>query len=329
VCLFGLGSKLGRSARRSSLGKKRATGFSLFGISLGNELLVGGGFLLVSEDRVHLFCLAGALSLKGEGSHQSLDLGGLVAVLALLGGEGTSDDVLANIVLLGKVEQFADVVGTLRTKTTGDRVVGKSLDGVGTDLGDNEVQDGNVLSNDASTDGLALALTNTSWSVGLVSLFAQQADTGVGQNTLTHRKTLLVISSTNAEDVSFEFLTQRGSVDLLGHSAFVKGLETLFIIDFDDFLHPSAGAGNINLHNAIDSKHDTIRLFVDCMGTIGRVSSEEKLEQKEKYVRKLCKLNTVSYRFRLCALSNRCRVVWTSTIAGLSSLDHRLVPSFP
>ena len=248
-CLFGLGSKLGRSTRRSSLGEERAAGFSLFGISLGNEFLVGSGFLLVSENGAHLFGLAGTLSLKGQRSHQSLDLRSLVAVLALLGGEGTSDNVLANIVLLGKVEQFADVVGTLRTKTTRDRVVGKSLNGVGTDLGNNEVQDGNVLSNDASTDGLALALTGTSLSVGLVSLFAQQTDTGVGQDTLTHRETLLVISSTDAEDVSVELLTQGSSVDLLGHAAFVKGLETLFIIDFDDLLHPSAGAGNINLQN--------------------------------------------------------------------------------
>ena len=252
LLLLSLGRNLGRSARRSSLGNKRATGFSLDGISLGDELLVSGGFFLVSENRAHLFGLAGALALQCEGSHQSLDLGGLVAVLALLGGKDTSDDILADIVILGKVEQLADVAGTLGTKTTGDSVVGESLDGVGTDLGNNEVQDGNVLSDDATADGLALALTNTSWSVGLVSLFAQQADTGVGQNTLTHRETLFVVSSADAEDVSVEFLAKHGSVDLLGHAAFVKGLETLFIIDFDDFLHPSAGAGNIDLHNAIN-----------------------------------------------------------------------------
>lgn len=247
--LVGLGSKLGRSTGRSSLGKKRTTGLSLFGISLGDEFLVGGGFLLVSEDGFELCGLVGALALQGKGSDQSLDLGGLVAVLSLLGGEDTSDDVLADIVLLGKVEQFANVVGTLGTKTTRDRVVGEALDGVGTDLGDDEVQDGNVLSDDASTDGLALALTDTSWSVRLVSLFAQQADTGVGQDTLTHREALLVISSTDAEDVSFEFFAQKRSIDFLGHAAFVKGLETLFVIDFDDLLHPSAGAGNIDLQN--------------------------------------------------------------------------------
>jgi len=249
-CLFRFGSKLGGLSRRSSLGKKRTTGLSLFGISLGDKFLVGGGFLLVSENRVQLLGLAGALALQSKRGNQSLDLGSLVAALSLLGGEGTSDDVFADIVLLGKVEQFADVVGTLGTKTTGDRVVGKTFDGVGTNLGDNKVQDGNVLSNDAPTNGLALALTDTSWSVCLVSLFAQKTNTGVGQNTLTHRETLLVISSTDAEDVSIEFFTQNRSIDFLGHTTFVKRLETLFVIDFEDFLHPSAGAGNINLHGS-------------------------------------------------------------------------------
>ena len=112
--LFGLGSKLGGSTRRSSLGKKRTTGFSLFGVSLGDELLVGGGFFLVSKDRVHLLGLAGALSLQGQRGYQSLNLRSLIAALALLGGEGTSDDVLADIVFLREVEEFSDIVGTLR-----------------------------------------------------------------------------------------------------------------------------------------------------------------------------------------------------------------------
>jgi len=246
--LFGVGSKLGRLSGRSSLGKNRAASLSLFGVSLGDEFLVGGGFLLVSEDRVQLFGLAGALALQGQWSDQSLDLGGLVAALSLLGGEDTSDDILADIVILGEVEQFADVVGTLGAKTTRDSVAGKTLDGVGTDLGNNKIQDGNVLSDDAPTDGLALALTDTSWSVRLVSLFAQKTNTSVGQNTLTHRETLFVVSSADAEDVSVELFTQNRSIDFLGHTTFVKRLKTLFVINFDVLLHPSAWAGNINLH---------------------------------------------------------------------------------
>jgi len=246
--VLGLGSKLGGLSGRSSLGDEGTASLSLLGVSLSNELLVGGGFFLVSEDRSHLFGLAGTLALQGQWGHQSLNLRSLVAALALLGGKGTTNDVLADIVFLGQVEQFADVVGTLGTETTRDGVVGESFDGVFTDLCDNQVQDGNVVSDDASTDGLALALSGTSLSVGLVSLLAQKTDTGVGQDTLTHRETLFVISSTNAEDITLEFVTDGRSVNFLGHTAFIQGLETLFIIDFDDFLHPSAGAGNIDLH---------------------------------------------------------------------------------
>jgi len=261
--LFG-GINLGGLSGRSSLGHDRTTGLSLFGVSLGDEFLVFGGFFLVSKDRAQLFGLFTSFALQGKGGYESLDLGGLVAGLSLLGGKGTSDNVLADIIILREVEQFTDVVGTLGTKTTGDGVVGEALDGAGTDLGDDQVQDSNVLSNDAPSDGLAFALTDTSWSVCLVSLFAQQADTGVGQNTLTHRETLFVVSSTDTEDVTVEFGAHDRSIDFLGHTAFIKALETLFIIDFDDFLHPSAGASNIDLRNYIN--HRTIR-YVDCFGS--------------------------------------------------------------
>jgi hypothetical protein len=141
--LLGLvSSKLGGLAGRSSLRDEGATLFPLFGESLSDKLLVRSGLFLVSEDAAHLFGLAGTLSLQGEGGDQSLDLGGLANGLSLLVGEGTGDDVLADIVVLGQIEKLADVASALGTQTTGDRLVGQSLYGVFSGLGDDQVQDG-------------------------------------------------------------------------------------------------------------------------------------------------------------------------------------------
>ena len=239
--------KLGRLTRRSSLGNERPTLLSLFGKSLGDNLLVGSSLFLVSEDGGHLFCLAMTLALQHKRCHKTLDLGSFASLDTLLAGKGTRNNVLADIIILGQVEQLADVVGSLGTQTTGDSVVGQSWDLLLSLLGDNQVKDGDVVSNNATSDGLALTLTSTTRAVRLVSLLTQDAHSGVGQDTLTHGETLLVVSSGDTKDVSFEFLSQDASVDLLGHTALIEVLETLFVIDLEDLLHSRAGAGNIKL----------------------------------------------------------------------------------
>lgn len=254
--LLGLvSSKLGGLAGRSSLRDEGATLFPLFGESLSDKLLVRSGLFLVSEDTAHLFGLAGTLSLQGQGGDQSLDLGGLANGLSLLVGEGTGDDVLADIVVLGQIEKLADVASALGTQTTGDRLVGQSLYGVFSGLGDDQVQDGKILADDAAADRLALSLSRTTGPVGLVSLLTKETHPGVGQDALAHGEALLVVSSRDAEDVSLELLAQDVSVNFLGHTAFVQVLEALFVIDFDDFLLPSARASDIDLEVAIMALH--------------------------------------------------------------------------
>jgi hypothetical protein len=249
--LFGLiRSKLRGLARGSSLGDERATKLSLFGKSLSNKLLVSSGFFLVSEDATHLFGFAGTLALQRQGGDQSLDLGCLSYSLTLLVGERTGDDVLANIVILGQVEELADIVGTLGTQSTRNRFVGQSLYGVFTDLGDDQVQHSKVLPDDASTDRLTLSFARTPGSVGLVSLLTQETHSSVGQDTLTHGEALLIVSSRNAKDVSLKFFTQDVSINFLRHTAFVQVLETLFIIDLDDLLLSSTRASDIDLYDS-------------------------------------------------------------------------------
>ncbi len=73
--------------------------------------------------------------------------------------------MLLQVVLLGEVEQLADLVGTLGAKTLGGGGVGKTLNVGISLLLDYEVDDRNVGTNDATTDRLALALTLTADAV--------------------------------------------------------------------------------------------------------------------------------------------------------------------
>ncbi len=60
------------------------------------------------------------------------------------------------------------------------RVGRESCDGCVTGLDNWEVEDGNVLVNDASTDGLVLVLARATFAVTLVSLVHEKAYTGWG-----------------------------------------------------------------------------------------------------------------------------------------------------
>merc|ERR1712007_240988 len=64
-------------------------------------------------------------ALENNWSDQSLDALGL---LALLDGEWALDDVLPDIILLGQIEQFADLGGTLGSQALGDGDISKAGD---------------------------------------------------------------------------------------------------------------------------------------------------------------------------------------------------------
>lgn len=60
----------------------------------------------------------GSLSLESLACDEALDLGGLGVRLAVLLNLAANHE-LADVILLGKVEKLADVVGTLGTKSSG------------------------------------------------------------------------------------------------------------------------------------------------------------------------------------------------------------------
>jgi hypothetical protein len=107
-------------------------------------------------------------ALETLGSNEALDLRCLgvgLCVLLLRTLHLPANDVLADIILLAQVEEATDLGRTLGAETLGQDVVGQAGDIVITLLDDNDREDGDVGADDASTDGLALALTRAASTV--------------------------------------------------------------------------------------------------------------------------------------------------------------------
>ncbi|KAL7525642.1 hypothetical protein ACHAWF_001450, partial [Thalassiosira exigua] len=215
--------------------------------ALGHHLLVRRRVLLVPEHAGQLGRLPRALALQDEGGHEALDLGSATDLLPLLVGERARDDVLAHVVVLGQVEQRADLVGALGPEATGDAVVREPGDGGVARLDHGEVEHGDVLGDDAPPDGLALPLPRAALAVALVALVHEEADAGVGEDALAHGEALLVVPAGDAEDVAGELVAEDGAVDFLGHAALVQVLEALLVVDLDDLLEARGRAGDVDL----------------------------------------------------------------------------------
>ena len=101
-----------------------------------------------------------------------------------LKGEWPLDDVLANIILLGQVEQLPNLAGTLGSQPARDGVVGQSGNLSLSLLDDGHGQDGEVAVDDAPADRLPLALSILARAVAGGALLQQQPHPAVGQDTL-------------------------------------------------------------------------------------------------------------------------------------------------
>ena len=126
--------------------------------------------LLRLEPSVLLDSLVNRLSSESLLGDESLDLWSLVEDLVLLAlnllGDGSSDDVLGNIILsLSEDESLSDVLGSLWSESSWSVGVSESSDLSLTLDEDLEGDDGKIRSADASSGGLSLSFTRSSWSV--------------------------------------------------------------------------------------------------------------------------------------------------------------------
>ena len=146
-----------------------------------------------------------------------------MSVLSVLGGEFSSDHALldqSDVVSLLQGEEFSDFVGTLGAQTSGDIDVGESGDLVVALLGDRNGQDGDIVSDDASSHRFSFSFTLSSFSETFLVLIQEESHSSVDHDTLSHGETLLVVTAGDLEIVTFEFVTEADGVDFLAHSSF-------------------------------------------------------------------------------------------------------------
>jgi len=189
------------------------------------------------------------LALKNAGSHKTLNSGclGVWLLFRVLRLNFPTDDILSDIVFFGQVKHLADLRCPLRSKALGHSLVSDSGNILLALLDDDERQDRKVGIDDASTNGFALALTSTTRTVASVSFGEKETDTVGYEDTLLHRETLLVVTACNAEDLSFEFISNSVTRDFLGHALIVKAPNFTFIFNVDGLLAASGRVGDIKL----------------------------------------------------------------------------------
>jgi hypothetical protein len=191
-----------------------------------------------------LLSFQSSLSLQGLRSNQTLDLWSLGVFLVTLDNL-TSDNKLSNVILLGQTKELSNVVGSLWSQSLGGGGVGQSLNVSFTLLDNGQRQDSQVLANNASSDGLSLALTSSSWSVTRVSLGQQQLNSGWVHDTLFHWETLLVVTTGDSEDVALELVTNRVTFDFLAHTLLVEDSQFVFIVNVDTLLGTVSGIRDV------------------------------------------------------------------------------------
>jgi hypothetical protein len=226
------------------------------GLGLGHTLSEDLGVLVgLILDLLSLAALESgtvALVLEALGSDQALDLGSLgVRRLALtLRLDLSSDNVLADIVILGEAEELADLGGALGSETLGVDDVGETGDLALTLLDNGKSKDGEIHADDAATDGLSLALTGAAGAVAGVAVGEEEADTGRVHDTLLHGETLLVVASGDAEDVALELIANGIAGNLSTHALLHEDTELALILNLDELLAAIGRVGDVQLHLA-------------------------------------------------------------------------------
>ena len=168
---------------------------------------------------------------------------------------GTTNDILANIVSLLKLEQLADLGGTLGTKTKRVDSVSQTGEGAVTLLDNDDVQDGQIVGNNAPTNRSSSTVSRPLGTEAVRVLVEQQSNTLVLHHTLLHGKTLLVVTTGNLEDVALVFLTKGVARDFRSNAlVIVEDTELLLVFKFDGLLSSRGGISDIELRKKCHKK---------------------------------------------------------------------------
>jgi len=235
--------KLGLLLGNTDRGDSKSTGTEQPVVLL--NLLASIGPATLAESKVS------TTVLKGAGSDDTLHLGLLGVLLAalLLVGACASNDVLAYIIIVGEVEQLADLAGTLGTNTTGDNLVSEARDLLLALLHDDAVDHREIVGNDATTDSATTthSVTSTTTITNNAGL-EEKTNTVIDKNTLLHGETILIVTTSDAKDVALEFVTKRSGINLIADTHLHEDAKLLLIINIEHLLTTCCGTSDVDLH---------------------------------------------------------------------------------
>jgi hypothetical protein len=141
-----------------------------------------------------------------------------------------------HIVFLAETEKATDLGRTLGTQALGVDGIRQTRDVRISLLDDRESENRQVHGDDASTNRLSLSLTSSAGAVAAVTIGEEKADTSRVHDTLLHRETLLVVASSDAENVALELVADAVARDFLTHATVHEDTELALIFDLDQLL---------------------------------------------------------------------------------------------
>merc|ERR1712205_67965 len=229
----------GPVAATALLQKLLATLLSLLKAAV-DEGLVGGLLCLV-------LLSTAALALQLDRGDETLDLGCLGVLHTVLCGDLATHHELAHIIILGEVEELADLRHTLWPQADWLLLIRQPRNLLLAPLHNDEVEHREVVAHNAPTHRLALHLTSAALTVALASLLEQQAHAVGAQDTLHHGEALLVVPASDAEAVALELVAKGVAIDFLGHALVEEWQELLVLINRNALLQTRLGAAHVEL----------------------------------------------------------------------------------
>ena len=158
-------------------------------------------------------------------------------IRVLLALESSSNDVLldksscVNSFSLGNTEKLPDTRSPLWTKSLGHNCIGKPGDLLLALLGNDAGEHADVRTNNAASNRSSLSLTFSGCSIALGSRGEEESDPTIGEDTLLHGKTIVVIATGDLENISFELFSKIIGFNFLSHSLFEEMSPAIGIVD--------------------------------------------------------------------------------------------------
>jgi len=206
---------------------------TLLAQALLKELFVIFSLLLALANLLALLSTEAALALQPVRGNEALDVGhfGLGLAMFILVLAGIGEGVLADIVALAEVEEAADLAGALWPAQAGLLGVSKALDVLLADFGDDAIDDGVGVGDDAPADGLAAAGA-VAEGVAAHALFAgteKEAHALLLEHAELHREALLVLPTSDLQHIALELLAESVTLNLLAQALLIERLQLLLV----------------------------------------------------------------------------------------------------